>query len=220
MASVQKIERVAKRDDNVLTVSPDTSITIAAGVMRKHHIGCLVVTNPGGTIAGIVTERDLLDKVVAAGLLGDNVTVAAVMSDNVVCCKMNTDIAEAERMMVGHNIRHMPIVENNRLIGMLSSRDVLAMQLTETRKELTRQSNFIAELEIKHPGITQLQRDNAGRINARRDNAGQCHLIDLNALMIQKMLVQQLLQKLEVLKEDKKRNGPGQRIVIPKNNHL
>lgn len=164
MPSVQEIERVAKRDENVLTVSPDTSITAAAGIMRKHRIGCLVVTEPNGRIAGIITERDILDKVVAAALSGDKVTVGAVMSDNVVCCEMGTSIADAERMMVGHNIRHMPIIENDRLKGMISSRDVLAMQLDETRKELSRQSNFISELERNHPGISKLQTDETGRI--------------------------------------------------------
>ena len=164
MPTVQQIERVAKRDANVLTVSPETQVTVAAGIMRKHRIGCLVVTEPNGCIAGIITERDILEKVVAAAVRPDQTTVGAVMSDKVVCCEMGTSIADAERMMVGHNIRHMPIVKNGRLMGMVSSRDVLAMQLVDTRKVLSRQAKIISDLEDNHPGITKLQMDATGRI--------------------------------------------------------
>ena len=164
MSTVQQIERVAKRDEKVLTVSPETQVTVAAGIMRKHSIGCLVVVGTDGDIAGIITERDILEKVVAAAVKPELVTVDAVMSDKVVCCEMGTSIADAERMMVGHNIRHMPIVKNGRLMGMISSRDVLAMQLADTRKVLTRQSKIISDLEHNHPGITKVQTDATGRI--------------------------------------------------------
>ncbi len=164
MAVVKQIERIVKREGTVLTVDATETVAAAARRMTQNRIGSLVVVNPNGRIAGVVTERDILSKVVAACADPATVRVSAVMTPRVVACSPDTTITKAQQIMAGHGIRHLPIVEDGVLMGMISSRDILAHQLSATRAVVRRQSKIIHDLEREHPGITAIRRDPSGRV--------------------------------------------------------
>jgi CBS domain-containing protein len=112
---------------NVKTIKPDSTAQGAARLMIKYSIGSLIVTD-GSKLAGIVTERDVLMKVVAAAKDSSKVAVKSIMSKDVVLAKPNIDIEEAARIMVRYKIKKLPIVAGNRLIGIVTATDIVGAQ--------------------------------------------------------------------------------------------
>ena len=115
-------------------------------------------------MAGILSERDVLAKVIAKGSDPAAICVKDVMSKRVNVVDMSTSIEEAGRIMARLSIRHLPVVENGLPLGMISSRDILTHQLSIASAQARKGRRILQDLEDRHPGITQLQTDNAGRI--------------------------------------------------------
>ena len=112
-----------------ITESPAESLRNAAGVMWKRQTGSLLIMD-GDTVVGIVTERDLM-KAVARGDDLDATPVSAVMTRQVLTVAPDTSVAEAARHMSTRWIRHLPVLSDGKLVGMVSQRD-LCKVLSET----------------------------------------------------------------------------------------
>lgn len=162
--TVNDVDRMAQEHGQVITAPADATVCEAAKCMHENSIGSIVVVDANGEVAGIITERDIINKVVATGGDPENTPVSEVMSDHVVSCHPTTPIGEAERTMAHYGIRHLPILRGGKPVGMISSRDILARQLADTREVLQRQYRLLHHLEVEHPGITRLDRDDSGRI--------------------------------------------------------
>lgn len=108
----------------VLTVKADSSVREAAELMSRKGMGSIVVTYKGKP-AGIVTERDLVKKVVAMGLDASKVQMEKIMSKQLITIKCNMPIIEAIRVMQKKKIRRLLIIENRKLIGIVTQRDLL-----------------------------------------------------------------------------------------------
>jgi len=158
------VQDVFGRTGQVFTVQATKTVRQAAEKMNRSRIGCLVVTDPRGAPVGILTERDILRKVVARSLDPAQTTIRQIMSPNIVSCQLNTSITRAQQIMAQHEIRHLPIMEGDRLRSMISSRDILSYQLSSVEAIVRRQNRILHELEQQHPGITELQRDARGRV--------------------------------------------------------
>ncbi len=122
------------RPAQVITISRTDTIKSAAAKMFANNVGCLVVNDENGNFAGIVTERDIVNRVVAFSSCNtESAAVAEIMTSHVVWCSPQTPTSEARRIMAANRIRHLPIVHNNVVIGMLSARDLMGRQLREDR---------------------------------------------------------------------------------------
>jgi CBS domain-containing protein len=109
-------------------ISPSSSVLEAARLMNRHKIGCLVATD-GERVAGIFTERDVLQRVVVERRDPALTTVGQVMSSSVVCCRPETPIDEARGVFKNRRFRHLPVVDaQERLRGLISIGDVNALQ--------------------------------------------------------------------------------------------
>ena len=128
--TVKNIENIAKQPDRLLAVKENATITEAAKKMTENHIGCLVVFDENDKFVGVITERDMLANVLTKSLSPDDVIVNDIMTTNAISCTLDTAISDVEQLMAGHKIRHIPIIDNGAPIGMVSSRDVIAYQLT------------------------------------------------------------------------------------------
>jgi len=117
----------------VIVVSPQTSVQEAAAKMLDAKVGCLVVEDEDGNLAGIVTERDIVNRVVGTGQDPRATTVGQIMIRKVVCCRPGTAIGEAQMLMTANRIRHLPVVDGNTVVGMVSARDLMEQQLLEDR---------------------------------------------------------------------------------------
>lgn len=119
-----RIRDVLSRKARTLhTVESGASVLEAARVMNDHKIGSVVVVH-GGRMVGILTERDILTRVVARQSDPSLTRVADVMTRRVLTCRPDTTLNEARLVMRERRIRHLPVLEGDRVVGMLSLGDL------------------------------------------------------------------------------------------------
>ncbi len=164
MVKEHYVEAVVSRNVPVLTTRPEASVQAAAVIMRDNNVGCLVVVDDRGDMLGIISERDILTKVMARGLVPINALVNDIMVRKVVSCGLNTPLTEVQAVMADHGIRHLPIARGTHPIGMISIRDIMVHQLSTVQAVVKRQMKIIDELELANPGITALYKDDNGRV--------------------------------------------------------
>jgi diguanylate cyclase (GGDEF)-like protein len=129
ISTVKNIEQLVGQPHGLLTIKEGDSVAQAAKKMSDNQVGCLVVLDAQNKFAGVVTERDMLAKVMTKSLSPDSLSVRDIMTTDVISCDMDTPAVKVEQLMAEHRIRHIPIVENGVPIGMVSSRDIIAHQL-------------------------------------------------------------------------------------------
>ncbi len=110
-------------DQNFATVSPKSTVREAARLMGERNIGAILVVE-NARLAGIFSERDLLTRVVARGLDPEATPVSEVMTRNPDTLPPGADIRQAMRLMVAHGYRHVPVVDGQRIVGIVSARDI------------------------------------------------------------------------------------------------
>lgn len=125
MATVSEV--LSNKGRNVVSIAPDATVHDAAKKMAQFKIGAVLVTR-GTEILGIFTERDLLNRVVAADADPNSTPIGEVMTAPVACATLQTKLTECQAVMTRNRLRHLPIVENGRLVGMISSGDILARE--------------------------------------------------------------------------------------------
>lgn len=108
---------------NIAQVNPQTSITEVAQLMQKHNVGSLPVCDNNGII-GIVTDRDIVVRNIAHGKDPSNTTVQDVMTSTVKWVTPEMNVHDASTIMSNEQVRRLPVVENNKVIGMLALGDV------------------------------------------------------------------------------------------------
>jgi CBS domain-containing protein len=129
MATVKDL--LAIKGTQVHFTGPDTSALDAALLMNEHKIGSLVVIDDG-TVLGIVTERDILRRVVVERLDPAATPVRDVMTPEVACCQPHTSLDEARGVLKNRRIRHLPVMDEcEQLIGLISIGDLNAYQSHE-----------------------------------------------------------------------------------------
>jgi CBS domain-containing protein len=135
MPTVQDI--LNHKGDAVASVQRERSIIEAARDMNRLRIGSLVVVD-GNKVVGMFTERDILVRVVAEGRDPNRLTVGQVMTAPVVCVTPDTELVECKSMMTTRRIRHIPVVVDGELIGIVTSGDIMARESRE--REVTIES--------------------------------------------------------------------------------
>ena len=124
MATVKDI--LAVKGSHVLSISPEATAHDAAVLMNDHKVGSLVVMRTGQLI-GIVSERDILTRVVVRRIDPGQALVQDVMTTELVCCQLHTSLDEARGVMKNRRIRHLPVVDDARqLLGLISIGDLNA----------------------------------------------------------------------------------------------
>ncbi|MEM1565766.1 MAG: CBS domain-containing protein [Candidatus Bathyarchaeia archaeon] len=120
-----KVEDVMVRE--VITIDENATVKEAAEVMNKFEIGCLIAVRKGKAV-GIITERDLLKRVVAEAKDVNKTRVKDIMSSPLVVVEPNLDIEEAVKLMFQMKIKKLPVVEGKRLVGLVSLTDIARFQ--------------------------------------------------------------------------------------------
>jgi len=118
---------LTRNEGRVRAIAPDETVLAAAQRMNDDKIGSLVVMR-GSTLVGIVTERDVMTRVVAARKDPASTAVAAVMTPEPITCTPSTSIGEARAIMSKRRIRHLPVCDDDKLVGMVSIGDLNAYQ--------------------------------------------------------------------------------------------
>jgi len=111
----------------VITIDENASVKEAADIMNQFEIGSIIATRKGKAV-GIITERDLLKRIVAEGKNAKKTRVKDIMSSPLVVITPNTDLEEAARLMFEKKIKKLPVIDQNRLVGLVSLTDIARFQ--------------------------------------------------------------------------------------------
>lgn len=117
---------------SVVTITPEESAALAARLLSRHELGALPVCAADGTLAGIVTDRDIVTRCVAAGEEPGRVPVRDIMSPAPSVITPETPILDAARLMAQRQVRRLPVVEQGHVVGMLSLGDLARSRRTDT----------------------------------------------------------------------------------------
>ena len=134
MATVHDV--LKQKGSQVLSIGSQASVLDAALLMNEHRVGGLVVLR-SAKIEGIITERDVLRRVVAKRMDSADITVKEVMTSDVYCCKKDASIEEARATFKNRRIRHLPVIDNKgMLVGMISIGDINGWKLEGQEKTI------------------------------------------------------------------------------------
>jgi CBS domain-containing protein len=129
---------------DVLAIPPEVTLFEAARVLTLNRIGALVIRDPRGALAGIISERDIVRAIAEEGAAALALTVGERMTKDVATCEENDTIAEIMETMTRCRFRHMPVVESGRIAGIVSIGDVVKIRIAETLREAQALKDYIA----------------------------------------------------------------------------
>jgi CBS domain-containing protein len=141
MTTAQDILRF--KGKTVHAVRPDDTVLAALGVMAEHDIGAVLVVE-GDQLLGILSERDYARKVALMGRASRDSPVRAIMTANVVCVPPSRTIEECMGLMTERRCRYLPVVENGRVIGLVSIGDLVKATIDEQEFTINQLKNYIA----------------------------------------------------------------------------
>lgn len=127
----------------VWSVKPDDTVLHALGVMAEHEIGAVLVLDDE-RIAGILTERDYARKVVLAGRSSKESAIRDVMTHEVICVAPDRTIDECLALMTNQRVRHLPVVEAKRVVGLVSIGDLVRARIAEQEQVIEHLQHYIA----------------------------------------------------------------------------
>jgi len=116
----------------VVTIDENASVKEAADIMNQEEISCIIATRRGKA-AGIITERDLLKRIISEGKNAKRTRVKGIMSSPLVAITSDTDVEEAARLMFEKKMKKLAVIDHNRLVGVVSLTDIARAQPSITR---------------------------------------------------------------------------------------
>jgi CBS domain-containing protein len=139
--NVREILSVKGKD--VVTIEPNTNLAAAAKLLAERRIGALVVTGPAGRVVGILSERDIVHVLAAGGIAALETPVSEAMTRKVTTCSPLDTIGSIMERMTAGKFRHVPVVEQGRLTGIISIGDVVKHRLMEMENEQAALRDYI-----------------------------------------------------------------------------
>lgn len=139
--TVTSILTVKGRD--VVSIEPTADLKAASALLSARRIGALVVLGAGGRLAGILSERDIVRALAQRGTAAFAEQVGQVMTRNVATCSEDESIASLMERMTSGKFRHMPVVKNNALVGLVSIGDVVKDRLEMMERETEAMRDYI-----------------------------------------------------------------------------
>lgn len=140
------VKEAMKKD--VKTIRPSDTIKDAAVLMNENRIGSLVVVSGTGTVTGIVTERDILIDVVAAGKNAEDIKVEDIMTKELITISPDKSLEDAADVMTKNKIKKLPVMEGGRLVGIITATDLICYE----KKLIEKISNIMLVSPFKRIG--------------------------------------------------------------------
>jgi CBS domain-containing protein len=128
---VRVSQLLATKGHDVATISQERSVTDALALLKEHGIGALVVTGAKAPLVGIISERDVVRALATSGESALQQKVAELMTTEVSVCNESTELNQLMTMMTEKRIRHVPVVQDGHLTGLVSIGDVVKARLEE-----------------------------------------------------------------------------------------
>jgi CBS domain-containing protein len=132
----------AKSSSDVVTISPDAGVRDLIARMAEHNVGALIVSDDGKHVDGIVSERDVVRHLHHDGTVINNV-VSAIMTPDVETCEESTTLDELMQTMTERRIRHVPVVRDGELVGIISIGDVVKHRIDQLQFERDQLDSYV-----------------------------------------------------------------------------
>ena len=133
----------AKKSNEIISVSPDENVLEAMKVMADHNVGALMVMGADGSVAGILSERDIVRKVDVLGRQCNSTKVSQIMTEKVLFVDVTQSVEECVSMMNEKNIRHLPVMDGGKMVGLISVRDAMRAMLAEQKALIGQLEHYI-----------------------------------------------------------------------------
>ena len=128
---------------DIVSIEPTANLTAAAKLLSAHRIGAVVILGAGGRLAGILSERDIVRAVSEHGAAALNLSVGQVMTRNVATCTADESVASIMERMTAGKFRHVPVVAETKLTGLISIGDVVKHRVEEIEGESEAMRDYI-----------------------------------------------------------------------------
>ncbi len=131
------------KGDDVISIAPDASVFDAIKLMADKGVGSLVVME-SGDLKGIVTERDYARKVIIKGRSSESTAVGEIMTANVTTATADLTVNQCMALMTEKRIRHLPVVADTAVVGMISMRDLVQAIISDQQEEIEQLEHYIS----------------------------------------------------------------------------
>lgn len=135
---------LSEKGGDIVSVDGSTRIEEVTQVLKTHRIGAVLVIEGDGTIDGVLSERDIVRGLAEQGAGVLQLEAKALMTSDVITCAPEQDLRGAMEIMTTKRIRHLPIVENGKLIGLVSIGDLVKYRISEAEQEAEALRGYIA----------------------------------------------------------------------------
>ncbi len=135
---------IASREGKVITVGIDEKITEVTRTLAVERLGAVVVMDDDGKLAGIISERDIVRALNERGAAVQDSGVGELMTRSVITCTPENSIEEVMELMTSHQIRHLPVVDGDALVGVVSILDVMKSRLSEVETDYSVLRTFMS----------------------------------------------------------------------------
>ena len=135
---------IKEKGAGIITTGPATTVSEVADIIARERIGAVVVTEQDDQVVGIISERDIVNGLSKRGTNLLDLPISDVMTREVFTCPMTEDVNQLRREMTNRRARHIPIVEEGRLIGIISIGDIVKNRLDELEDETQQMRDYIA----------------------------------------------------------------------------
>ena len=135
---------LGRKGYSVFTTSPDSTVFEALEVMAEQDVGALVVLDPEGEVAGLISEREYARKVILRGKLSRDTRVRDIMRTEVICVSSQQSVDVCMKLMTEHRCRHLPVVENGQLAGLVSIGDVVKEVIEDQQFTIEQLQHYIS----------------------------------------------------------------------------
>jgi CBS domain-containing protein len=137
---------LARKGTDVVSIQPSASVLEAARLMNDRGVGGVVVVDEAHALLGIFTERDILRRVVAAGLPPETTRVADVFTRDIVTCAPDMNVDEIGAIMTTRRVRHLPVVDAGGLHGVVTIGDLLAHRLSDQETTIQHLNSYVFDM--------------------------------------------------------------------------
>ena len=131
-----------KASNDVVTITQDSTVRDLLALLAEHNIGAVIVSADGQAVDGIVSERDVVRKLNGNDAVLDG-SVQEIMTSVVQTCEPGHDVDELMAQMTEHRIRHVPVLDNGRLVGVISIGDVVKSRITQLTFERDQLDSYV-----------------------------------------------------------------------------
>jgi len=133
--NVKSILAAKRLGGDVICIEPTADLASAARLLAKHGIGAVLIRGAGGRLSGILSERDIVRALSEGGADALHLTVGQVMTRNVATCSEEDTVSELMERMTAGKFRHLPVLRDGDLVGLVSIGDVVKQRLEEIERE-------------------------------------------------------------------------------------